>query len=614
MRAIIRYTDPEGRSLDLIREVRRTIHNKMPADYKGPDVPNVVQKVLFTREEVIDDDGKKFFTEWHADDPLWPEYDPSNEVPGFKPDTNLIVSKKVTPDTESEIFTVDYTRVGSTESGDQSAKKNQGEDYASREEGNLSYGSDVSTETRFNQNGGLGEKEAKSSSTSSEGSQSTEKEQEGTELNSSSTNSPSAGGLDSGSKNKGEDFDKILADQIAQAAVEKTKAAAGVPASATNNANGAKEDVSGATDGAGSQERTVRYSEGSAAGDPNTKESNSPIAEASSNPTTSGYGTQQEQPEPSNNNLEMSGQNIPESRVVTNSRVIQIKPFNNNSDTASSVNATSQSDQSAKSEQANQDSNYPHENSKEQRNNYDQETTAVQGYQGGADSHQAQGIDGHSKNIYKPTEIIGGNNSSEDGSVQGNKPEESAANNRTNDNESATDTGNDRPRIGSSSASQIRDYTPFVGSVARMHEDETPADKDPRLFNEGEDVSDQYVTTKINGEEVVLSKAPVAAPANKMQPEPEEFVKPYKVPRHARLIPLSPKFSYLRQDKMTAAMLRKLEIIGYFYFEDNEWKSVEFDDSLLLEATLNNPLQDRWERGRFARTLFTTFQEYVETT
>lgn len=596
MRAIIRYTDPEGRSLDLIREVRRTIHNKMPADYKGPDVPDVVQKVLFTREEVIDDDGKKFFTEWHADDPLWPEYDPSNEVPGFKPDTNLIVSKKVTPDTESEIFTVDYTRVGSTESGDQSAKKNQGEDYASREEGNLSYSSDVSTETRFDQNGGLGKKEAKSSLTSSEGSQSTEKEQEGTELNSSSTNSPSAGGLDSGSKNKGEDFDKILADQIAQAAVEKTKAAAGVPASVTNNANGAKEDVSGATDGAGSQERTVRYSEGSAAGDPNTKESNSPIAEANSNPTTSGYGThsgygtQQEQPEPSNNNLEISGQNIPESRVVTNSRVIQIKPFSNNSDTASSVNATSQSDQSDKSEQANQDSNYPHENSKEQRNNYDQETTAVQGYQGGADSRQAQGIDGHSKNIYKPTEIIGGNNSSEDGSVQENKPEESAENNRTNDKESATDTGNDRPRIGSSSASKIRDYTPFVGSVERMHEDETPADKDPRLFNEGEDVSDQYVTTKINGEEVVLSKAPVAAPANKMQPEPEEFVKPYKVPRHARLIPLSPKFSYLRQDKMTAAMLRKLEIIGYFYFEDNEWKSVEFDDSLLLEATLNNPL------------------------
>lgn len=590
MRAIIRYTDPEGRSLDLIREVRRTIHNKMPADYKGPDVPDVVQKVLFTREEVIDDDGKKFFTEWHADDPLWPEYDPSNEVPGFKPDTNLIVSKKVTPDTESEIFTVDYTRVGSTESGDQSAKKNQGEDYASREEGNLSYGSDVSTETRFDQNGGLGEKEAKSSSTSSEGSQSTEKEQEGTELNSSSANSPSAGGLDSGSKNKGEDFDKILADQIAQAAVEKTKAADGVPASATNNANGAKEDVSGATDGAGSQEGTVRYSEGSTAGDPNTKESNSPIAEASSNPTTSGYGTQQEQPEPSNNNLEMSGQNIPESRVVTNSRVIQIKPFSNNSDTASSVNATSQSDQSAKSEQANQDSNYPRENSKEQRNDYDQETTAVQGYQGGADSHQAQEIDGHSKNIYKPTEIIGGNNSSEDESVQENKPEESAVNNRTNDKESATDTGNDRPRIGSSSASQIREYTPFVGSAARMHEDETPADKDPRLFNEGEDVSDQYVTTKINGEEVVLSKAPVAAPANKMQPEPEEFVKPYKVPRHARLIPLSPKFSYLRQDKMTAAMLRKLEIIGYFYFEDNEWKSVEFDDSLLLEATLNNPL------------------------
>ena len=105
--------------------------------------------------------------------------------------------------------------------------------------------------------------------------------------------------------------------------------------------------------------------------------------------------------------------------------------------------------------------------------------------------------------------------------MQENKPEESAVNNRTNDKESATDTGNDRPRIGSSSASQIREYTPFVGSAARMHEDETPADKDPRLFNEGEDVSDQYVTTKINGEEVVLSKAPVAAPANKMQPEPE---------------------------------------------------------------------------------------------
>lgn len=593
MRAIIRYTDPEGRSLDLIREVRRTIHNKMPADYKGPDVPDVVQKVLFTREEVIDDDGKKFFTEWHADDPLWPEYDPSNEVPGFKPDTNLIVSKKVTPDTESEIFTVDYTRVGSTESDDQTVNESQedSEDYISEEENNSTYGSDTSTEIDSNRNGELNEQGAKNSSASSEESQSAVKGQESSEFDSSNANSSSAAGdFNNGSKNNGEGFDKILADQIAQAAVEKTKAADGVPASATNNANGAKEDVSGATDGAGSQERTVRYSEGSAAGDTNTKESNSPIAEASSNPTTSGYGTQQEQPEPSNNNLEMSGQSIPESRVVTNSRVIQIKPFSNNSDTASSVNATSQSDQSAKSEQANQDNNYPRENSKEQRNDYDQEKAAVQGYQGGADSRQAQGIDGYSKNIYKPTEIIGGNNSSEDGSVQENKPEESVGNNRTNDNESATDTGNDRPRIGSSSASQIRDYTPFVGSVARMHEDETPADKDPRLFNEGEDVSDQYVTTKINGEEVVLSKAPVAAPANKMQPEPEEFVKPYKVPRHARLIPLSPKFSYLRQDKMTAAMLRKLEIIGYFYFEDNEWKSVEFDDSLLLEATLNNPL------------------------
>ena len=597
MRAIIRYTDPEGRSLDLIREVRRTIHNKMPDDYKGPDVPNVVQKVLFTREEVIDDDGKKFFTEWHADDPLWPEYDPSNEVPGFKPDTDLIVSKKVTPDTESEIFTVDYTRVGPTDSDDQTVNESQedNEDYTSEEENNSTYGSDISAEIDSNRNGKLNGQGAKNSSASSEESQLAVEGQESSESDSSNANSSSAAGdFNNGSKNNGEGFDKILADQIAQTAVKKTEVDDGM--SANTATNGVKEDTNSTANDTRRQENAVKYSESSVAKEPNKEGLNSSAAEASSNDSTGEYGSRQEQTEFGSNDLEQLEQNVPESRVVTNSRVVQLKPSSDNLGEASSANTASQSTQSASDAQTGLNYGYSKENGYNQRSDYGQDSTAKQetntshDYQDGIYHHQKQEAGSHDKNIYEPTVSASESNSSENGMGQKAELEGPAEGNNGNDNGNAVDAGDNQTRFKGYSASQIRDYTPFVGSAARMHEDDVPTDRDPRLYNEGEDVSDQYATTKINGEEVVLSKAPDAAPANEMPTEPEEFVKPYKVPRHARLIPLSPKFSYLRQDKMTAAMLRQLEIIGYFYFEDNEWKSVEFDDSLLLEATLNNPL------------------------
>lgn len=591
MRAIIRYTDPEGRSLDLIREVRRTIHNKMPADYKGPDVPDVVQKVLFTREEIIDDDGKKFFTEWHADDPLWPEYDPSNEVPGFKPDTDLIVSKKVTPDTESETFTVDYTRVGSTDSDDQTVNESQedSEDYTSKEENNSTYDSVTPAEIVSDRNSKLNEKEVKSSSASSEGLKSAAKEQGGSGFDPSNADrSSAASNFNNGSKSNGSGFNKILADQLAQAAVEKTEVNGGMSTSTADNV--AKEDTNSTSVSTRSQENAVKYSEGSAVRELNEERLNSSAAETNSNGSTSEYGSRQEQTESGSNGLEQPGQNMPESRVVTNSRVVQLKSSNDNSSTTSSTGSAGQLEKPSSDAQVGRGNGYGTESEYGQGGDHQAENAAPQGYQGSTSQHQAQAIGNQSRNIYKPTVNTSQDSFSENTVPQENSLEVSAKSNSTNANENTSDASNGQTRLGNSSASQIRDYTPFVGSAARMHEDETPADKDPRLFNEGEDVSDQYVTTKINGEEVVLSKAPVAAPANKMQPEPEEFVKPYKVPRHARLIPLSPKFSYLRQDKMTAAMLRKLEIIGYFYFEDNEWKSVEFDDSLLLEATLNNPL------------------------
>lgn len=587
MRAIIRYTDPEGRSLDLIREVRRTIHNKMPDDYKGPDVPNVVQKVLFTREEIIDDDGKKFFTDWHADDPLWPEYDPSNEVPGFKPDTDLIVSKKVTPDTESETFTVDYTRVGPTDSDDQTVNESQedNEDYTSEEENNSTYGSDISAEIDSNRNGKLNGQGAKNSSASSEEAQSAVEGQESSESDSSNANSSStAGDFNNGSKNNGEGFDKILADQIAQTAVKKTEVDDGM--SANTATNGVKEDTNSTANDTRRQENAVKYSEGSAVRELNEERLNSSAAETNSNGSTSEYGSRQEQTESGSNGLEQPGQNMPESRVVTNSRVVQLKSSNDNSSTTSSTGSAGQLEKPSSDAQVGRGNGYGNG----QGGDHQAENAAPQGYQGSTSQHQAQAIGNQSRNIYKPTVNTSQDSFSENTVPQENSLEVSAKSNSTNANENTSDASNGQTRLGNSSASQIRDYTPFVGSAARMHEDETATDIDPRLYNDGKDVSDQYTTTKINGEEVVLSKAPVAAPANEMPTEPEEFVKPYKVPRHSRLIPLSPKFSYLRQDKMTAAMLRQLEIIGYFYFEDNEWKSVEFDDSLLLEATLNNPL------------------------
>lgn len=104
---VIHYNDPEGRQLDLIRIIRRTIHNNMPEGYKG-DVPDVKQDVTFTREELIDDNGNKSFTEWHSENPYWSEYVPE-QITGYEPSTELINSKKLDENSNNEEVNVNYS-------------------------------------------------------------------------------------------------------------------------------------------------------------------------------------------------------------------------------------------------------------------------------------------------------------------------------------------------------------------------------------------------------------------------------------------------------------------------------------------------------------------------
>lgn len=502
MRAIIRYTDPEGRSLDLIRVIRRTIHNKMPDNYNGPTVPDATQEVRFTREEIVEDDGSKHFTDWHSDDPYWSEYDPSDEVPGYKPDTNLIVSKEVTPETEPETFVVDYTPTEQTQIADESVNElaNATNNFDGPVEANSAddkYGAQTNR-SRTTENSQLNPKEH-------------------AKLKPNNSN-----GLEENSTISTEDYNKILGDQIARAAAKKTDASFNDSSSNSNN-----EDYQN-TDNLDSAPTNKAAQSG---------------AKASSNNEQNSKTTFEKEESTLNKKI------IPDVQVVTNSRVIKVA-------TAASGQATKESNLKNKRKSTNDFADL------EQGTALRQNSMANSPQNNSIPANKGRNED----NSQAPLET----------NPQNSFSHSSALNKDNNLN---------------SSANQMRTYIPFVGSAARMHEAESAEKKDPRLYNEGEDVSDQYATTKINGKEIVLSKAPVAEPASKIPaPEPEEFVKPYKAPRHAQLIPLSPHFAYLRQDEMTAAILRQLEIIGYFYFEENEWKSVEFNDPLFLESTLNNPL------------------------
>lgn len=119
---VIHYNDPEGRQLDLVRIVIRTIHSKVPADYKGPQILDVKQKVQFTRSQVIDDDGKKAFTSWHSSNPYWPEYDPTENITKYTTDTKIIKAEKVNPDTANVDITVQYFPI---DGGDHQAKEKE---------------------------------------------------------------------------------------------------------------------------------------------------------------------------------------------------------------------------------------------------------------------------------------------------------------------------------------------------------------------------------------------------------------------------------------------------------------------------------------------------------
>lgn len=104
---IIKYKDPLGRQLDLIRVPRRTIHFDMPNEYHGPKVEDVKQAVKFTREQIIEDNGDKYFTDWHCDDPFWAEYEPQR-IEGFIPSQKIIEQKEVTPQANGEDVHIEY--------------------------------------------------------------------------------------------------------------------------------------------------------------------------------------------------------------------------------------------------------------------------------------------------------------------------------------------------------------------------------------------------------------------------------------------------------------------------------------------------------------------------
>lgn len=104
---IIKYKDPLGRQLDLIRVPRRTIHFDMPSEYHGPKVEDVKQAVKFTREQIIEDNGDKHFTDWHCDDSFWAEYEPQ-KIGEFMPSQKIIEQKEVTPQTNGEDIHVKY--------------------------------------------------------------------------------------------------------------------------------------------------------------------------------------------------------------------------------------------------------------------------------------------------------------------------------------------------------------------------------------------------------------------------------------------------------------------------------------------------------------------------
>ncbi len=464
MRAIIRYTDPAGRSLDLIRVIRRTIHNKMPEDYDGPAVPDITQTVRFTREQVIDDDGSKHFTDWHSDEPYWPEYDPSDEVPGYKPDTNIIVSKDVTPDTQPETFTVDYTLENPAEANDGS-------------------------NSRTNDNAG-----SQDSTNSSEETADGDKAEDDEEHNGSAERPENSTGRSENSDTK------------ANASAESSKTSEKNNDSATSGATADYGDDIGARIAAEAAKKSNVLSGSSE----NTTSSSSTglNVRAGSQQTESNTGEQDGQ-----ENDEASRQATSGARRVVSGHPVAIK------------HSTRQNKHSE------------------------------------ASSHISKHLDEsmEPKHTYQPAVLL----------------------------KRRSDEDSDNAETTSSSMSGS---TNSIDSAPTAGNEDNANLKDPRLYDEGQDVTDEYAITKVNGEEMALRKAPdEAAPGNE-QPvsEPEHFVKPYHVPRHPQLIPLSPKLSYLRQDKMTAAMLRQLEIIGYFYFEDDQWKSVEFDDNMLLEATLDS--------------------------
>ena len=125
---LISYKDPQGRSLDLIRIIKRIIHAEYPTDYNGYKIPALVQTVQFTREQLINDDGTKKFTDWHCDTPFWPEHDVESPK-GLKPNVKLIESEDVTPDTPPEEITVTYTY----DDVDEALAQKQGKNESSKE-------------------------------------------------------------------------------------------------------------------------------------------------------------------------------------------------------------------------------------------------------------------------------------------------------------------------------------------------------------------------------------------------------------------------------------------------------------------------------------------------
>ena len=63
-----------------------------------------------------------------------------------------------------------------------------------------------------------------------------------------------------------------------------------------------------------------------------------------------------------------------------------------------------------------------------------------------------------------------------------------------------------------------------------------------------------------------------AAPAIE-KPVAKPFIKAWQAPRHAVLIPLSTELSYLRQTTRVAETLNHLQELGYFYRQDDEYKT-----------------------------------------